>query len=70
MTDSIYAVDKFGTLTPTDKQKVSVILRTGTPEDKFKLMVDLSIIKGDPEPTEENIQLANKLIEGFLELVL
>ena len=59
-----------GPLTPTDKQKVNVILRTGTPEDKFKLMVSLGVIKGNPEPTEENIQYANRLIDAFLEIVL
>lgn len=59
-----------GTLSPTDKQIVNVILRTGTPEDKFKLLVSLGVIEGDPEPTEENIQYANKLIDAFLEIVL
>lgn len=64
-----YSVDKFGLLTPTDKQKASVILRTGTSEEKFKLMIDLGIIK-NMEPTKENIEKANKIISGFLEIVL
>lgn len=59
-----------GTLSPTDKQIVNVILRTGTPEDKFKLLVSLGVIEGNPEPTEENIQYANRLIDAFLEIVL
>lgn len=59
-----------GTLSPTDKQIANVILRTGTPEDKFKLLVSLGVIKGNPEPTEENIQYANNLLEAFLEIVL
>lgn len=59
-----------GTLSPTDKQIANVILRTGAPEDKFKLMVSLGVIKGNPEPTEENIQYANKLLDAFLEIVL
>lgn len=65
----IYSTDKYGTLTPTDKQKASVILRTGTSEEKFKLMIDLGIIK-NMEPTKENIEEANKIISGFLEIVL
>lgn len=59
-----------GTLSPTDKQIVNVILRTGTPEDKFKLLVSLGVIEGNPEPTEENIRRGNKLLDAFLEIVL
>ena len=59
-----------GTLSPTDKQIVNVILRTRAPEDKFKRLVSLGVIEGNPEPTEENIQYANRLIDAFLEIVL
>lgn len=67
--NSDYSVDKYGTLTPTDKQKASLILRTGTPEEKFNLMIDLGIIK-NAEPSQENIDKANKIIDGFLSIVL
>ena len=57
-----------GVLNPTDKQIATLILRSGTPKEKFDLLLDLGTIS-NVEPTEENFRIVDDMVKKLLEVL-